>query len=68
MNGTVDNYHVSEFINKFLDGALQPMKSLTKQDLSGTVLEITSEDFDNIVVNSLEDVLVEFYAPWCGHW
>jgi len=30
-----------------------------------TVLE--TSNFDQIVLDSSKDVLVEFYAPWCGH-
>jgi len=26
-----------------------------------------AKNFDELVVNSKKDVLVEFYAPWCGH-
>jgi protein disulfide-isomerase A1 len=33
---------------------------------SGHVIVGTSENFDNILKEN-EHVLVEFYAPWCGH-
>lgn len=31
------------------------------------VVVLTPENFDSIVLDSSKDVLVEFYAPWCGH-
>jgi len=31
------------------------------------VFVLTTENFDSEVINSDKNVLVEFYAPWCGH-
>lgn len=28
---------------------------------------VVGKNFDEIVLNNENDVLVEFYAPWCGH-
>ncbi|KAK8952038.1 Protein disulfide isomerase-like 2-2 [Platanthera zijinensis] len=32
-----------------------------------SVVILTPENFDQVVLDSTKDVLVEFYAPWCGH-
>jgi protein disulfide-isomerase A6 len=32
-----------------------------------SVVTLTSENFDELVLNGPEAWLVEFYAPWCGH-
>ena len=34
--------------------------------MAENVLELTDADFDNIIHNSVEPVLVDFWAPWCG--
>ncbi|KAH1127001.1 hypothetical protein GYH30_015829 [Glycine max] len=31
------------------------------------VVVLTSENFNEVVLDETKDVLVEFYAPWCGH-
>lgn len=31
------------------------------------VVVLTPSNFDAVVLDSSKDVLVEFYAPWCGH-
>ncbi|KYQ91306.1 protein disulfide isomerase [Tieghemostelium lacteum] len=31
------------------------------------VVDLTPENFEKIVLDSSKDVLVEFFAPWCGH-
>ncbi|XP_066268412.1 protein disulfide-isomerase A6-like [Branchiostoma lanceolatum] len=36
-------------------------------DKSDDVIELTAGNFNNLVINSDEVWLVEFYAPWCGH-
>jgi len=32
-----------------------------------SVTVLTSQNFDSIALDKSKDVLVEFYAPWCGH-
>ncbi|KAH6820115.1 thioredoxin family protein [Perilla frutescens var. hirtella] len=35
--------------------------------IPSNVVVLTPENFDQIVLDEKKDVLVEFYAPWCGH-
>ncbi|KAK7397126.1 hypothetical protein VNO78_18293 [Psophocarpus tetragonolobus] len=32
-----------------------------------SVVVLSTDNFDEIVMDETKDVLVEFYAPWCGH-
>lgn len=32
-----------------------------------SVVDVDNSNFDDVVTNSANDVMVEFYAPWCGH-
>lgn len=43
------------------------VKSTFKPPEPQAVIELTTENFDSIVSDPEQDVLVEFYAPWCGH-
>ena len=60
---------VAAFVKDFVEGKLSPsIKSEPipeKQDASVQV--VVAHSYKDIVLDDSKDVLVEFYAPWCGH-
>merc|ERR1719265_2439875 len=61
---------VRTFVSDFLAGKLNPtLKSeeVAADDQTHDVVVVRGTSFADIVLENDEDVLVEFYAPWCGH-
>lgn len=60
---------VEAFIQDFLDGKLAAhMKSQEAPvENNGPVKIVVGTTFEEIVLDTSKDVLLEFYAPWCGH-
>jgi len=62
--------NVRSFIHEYLEGKLRPhLKSEAPQadDLTQDVAVVRGTSFKDVVINNDKDVLLEFYAPWCGH-
>jgi len=57
------------FLKAFLAGEVEPfIKSEPLPADDGTkVVTVVGKTFDEIVMDETKDVLIEFYAPWCGH-
>lgn len=61
---------VEEFVSKFFEGKIK--QHLLSQEVpedwdKNPVKVLVADKFDEVVMDSTKDVLVEFYAPWCGH-
>jgi protein disulfide-isomerase A1 len=60
---------IAEFVADFLGGTLKP--SITSQPVpekqDGPVTVVVGRSFREMVVDNDRDVLVQIYAPWCGH-
>ncbi|XP_065836430.1 protein disulfide-isomerase A3-like [Oscarella lobularis] len=57
------------FVETFLDdGLVSYVKSEpVPESNDGPVKVVVGKTFDEIVKDKTKDVLIEFYAPWCGH-
>ncbi|KAL8551495.1 hypothetical protein ACS0TY_000552 [Phlomoides rotata] len=64
---TIDN--IKTFGEKFLADDLKPfLKSDPIPETNdGDVKIVVGNNFDEIVLDESKDVLLELYAPWCGH-
>jgi len=63
----IDN--IKQFASNYLSGKLTPyFKSEPVPDSNdGPLITVVGSTFDDIVLDDSKNVLIEFYAPWCGH-
>jgi len=61
--------NLKDFLTQLEAGNLEPyLKSEAVPDNSANPVKVAvAKNFDELVMKSEKDVLVEFYAPWCGH-
>ncbi|XP_062516317.1 protein disulfide-isomerase A3-like [Corticium candelabrum] len=64
---SVDNFRA--FVQQYLDGGVEPyIKSEPIPETNDDPVKVVvAKNFDAIVNDPTKDVLIEFYAPWCGH-
>ncbi|XP_034717427.1 protein disulfide-isomerase A4 isoform X2 [Etheostoma cragini] len=58
-----------DFVMAFKKGKLKPIikSQPVPKNNKGPVKVVVGKTFDDIVMDTQKDVLIEFYAPWCGH-
>ena len=64
-----DSEEIVEFLTKLKKGKLKPhLKSqgIPKRN-AGPVKIVVGKSFEKVVLDKNKDVLIELYAPWCGH-
>jgi protein disulfide-isomerase A1 len=60
---------IGKFVSDYLAGKIEP--SIKSEPIpekqEGPVTVVVAHSYDEIVLDDKKDVLLEFYAPWCGH-
>jgi protein disulfide-isomerase A1 len=67
--GEINEANIIKFVQDFKSRKLT--KYLKTEDIPETnndaVKIVVGKTFNEMVINNNKDVLVEYYAPWCGH-
>jgi protein disulfide-isomerase A1 len=59
---------IGTFVDEFIAGKVDPsIKSEPIPESQGPVNVVVAKNYQEIVIDNDKDVLLEFYAPWCGH-
>ena len=69
-NATITAENLVTFATQVADGTLLPERmseDIPEDDMDGDVRIVVGDSFDEIVRDPTKDVLIEVYAPWCGH-
>ncbi|KAK1066384.1 protein disulfide-isomerase precursor [Friedmanniomyces endolithicus] len=60
---------IGKFVDDVVSGAVEP--SIKSEPIpekqEGPVTVVVAKSYQDLVIDNEKDVLLEFYAPWCGH-
>jgi len=68
--GDITTEDLNAFLEQYEAGALKvhiKSEADSPEHLAQAVKVVTGNSFQSLVIDNTKDVLVEFYAPWCGH-
>jgi len=69
LKGEINQENAKQLIEDFFAKKLTPeyRSEEVPETQESKVLKIVGKNWDSIVKDATKDVLVKFYAPWCGH-
>lgn len=69
LDGDLTLQSIKSFAEDFLEDKLKPFykSDPIPETNDGDVKVVVGNNFDEIVLDESKDVLLEIYAPWCGH-
>ena len=68
--GKIDEESLTKWCQEMLDGKVDPIyksQEPPEDDMEDNVKIVVGKTVDSIVKDPSKDVLLEVYAPWCGH-
>lgn len=65
----ITDKNIRRFVEGVLDGKIEPnvRSQPIPEKQEGPVTVVVGRTYNELVIDNDKDVLLEFYAPWCGH-
>ena len=67
-SGEITTESIRAHVESVISGKAEPhVKSQPIPEDQGNVVVVVGKNYNDVVKNAGKNVLIEFYAPWCGH-
>lgn len=69
LNSNIEADQIVSWLKEYFDGKLTPFRKSEPipEANNEPVKVVVADNLDDVVFKSGKNVLIEFYAPWCGH-